>query len=277
MQVNLGGIVHLSTVDWAGRAVMVIFLRGCPLRCTHCHNRELQMGETFVELSKVLGHIKVIKEIEHLADQLTLEEAISMTEAEPFLSAIVLSGGEPLMQPNSVAALASLARGLGMNLGIETCGYYHDNLQRILEKGLADKIFLDIKAPMREPEYKAVTGKKGSALRALKSLRICMKSNLPFEVRTTVFPETPSMHVQDIAKTLSDLAIKFPENRFEAFVLQQGHPRDREFVPVPWESLKALSESIKDLKVEIRAAAPPKMNKADGSEVPKLKDVGERD
>ncbi len=273
MQVNLGGIVHLSTVDWPGRAAMVIFLRGCPLACSHCHNRELQMGETFVELSKVLGHIKVIKEIEHIADQLTLEEAISMTEAEPFLSALVLSGGEPLMQSNAVAALANLARGLGMNVGIETCGYYYDHLQGILNKGLADRIFLDIKAPLREPEYLAVTGKKGSALRALKSLKICIKSEVPFEVRTTVFPETQSLRVQDIATTLSDLLVKSPENQFDALVLQQGQPRDREFEPVSLESLKTLAESIGDLRVEVRAASLAKVNKADNSEIPKPTDV----
>jgi len=278
MQVNLGGIVHLSTVDWPGRAAMVIFLRGCPLACPHCHNRELQAGETFVELSKVLGHIRVIKEIEHIADQLTLEEAISMTEAEPFLSALVLSGGEPLMQPEAAAALASLARGIGMDVGIETCGYYYDHLQEILDKGLADRIFLDIKAPLREPEYKAVTGKKGSALRALKSLKLCMKSKVPFEVRTTVFPETHPLHVQDIATTLSDLLVTFPENQFDTLVLQHGQPRDREFEPVSLESLKALAESIKDLRVEVRAASLAKINndKGDNSETPMLKDVEER-
>ena len=268
MQVNLGGIVHLSTVDWPGRAAMVIFLRGCPLRCSHCHNRELQMGETFVELSKVLGHIKVIKEIEHIADQLTLEEAISMTETEPFLKALVLSGGEPLMQPEAVSSLANLARSLGMSVGIETCGYYYDHLQGILDKGLADRIFLDIKAPLREAEYKAVTGKKGSALRALKSLKLCLKSEIPFEVRTTVFPETHPLHVQDIAKTLSDLLVKAPENKFDALVIQQGQPRDREFEPVSLESLKALAESISNLRVEVRAASRAKINKADNSEIP---------
>ncbi|MFB3764790.1 MAG: anaerobic ribonucleoside-triphosphate reductase activating protein [Methanotrichaceae archaeon] len=261
MQVNLGGIVHLSTVDWPGRAAMVIFLRGCPLRCPHCHNRELQMGETFAELSRVLGHIKVIKEIEHMADQLTLEEAISMTEAEPFLTALVLSGGEPLMQPNAALAIANLARGLGMDVGIETCGYYYDHLQRFLDKGLADGIFLDIKAPLREKEYQAVTGKKGSALRALKSLKICMKSEVSFEVRTTVFPETNPLHVQDIAKSLSDLLAKSPGNQFDVLVLQQGQPRDKEFEPLSLESLKALAESIRDLRVEVRAASLTKANK----------------
>lgn len=263
MQINLGGIVHLSTVDWPGRAAMVIFLRGCPLSCPHCHNRELQTGKTFIELSKVLGHIKVIKEIEHIADQLTLEEAISMTETEPFLSALVLSGGEPLMQPEAVAALASLARGLGMDVSIETCGYYYNHLENILDKGLADMIFLDIKAPLKESEYEAATGKKGSASRASKSLQICMRSKVPFEVRTTVFPETPSLNVQNIAEALSDLLVKFPENQFEGLVLQQGQPRDREFEPVSLENLLTLAEPIKDLEVNVRAAPLARANKAE--------------
>ena len=56
-------------------------------------------------------------------------------------------------------------------------------------------------------------------------------------------------------------------------MLQQGQPRDREFEPVSLESLKALAESISNLRVEVRAASRAKINKADNSEIPKPKDV----
>ncbi len=51
LKVNFGGIVPLSTVDWLGRAALVVFLRGCPLRCPHCHNQKLQTGESIVASS----------------------------------------------------------------------------------------------------------------------------------------------------------------------------------------------------------------------------------
>lgn len=278
MQVNLGGIVHLSTVDWPGRASMVIFLRGCPLRCPHCQNRELQTGESFVEFSQIAGEIKEMRGAEHAADQLTLDEAFSMTKVKPFVGALVLSGGEPLMQPQPVAALARLAKGLGLEVGLETCGYYCDQFKEILEKNLANRIFLDIKAPLSEPKYEAATGRKGTASRVLESLNICMRSGVPFEARTTIFPEMPSSYVQEIAKMLSDLEAEFPKNRLEALVLQQGRPRDREFEPVSWESLKSMAKSIENLiKTEVKAAPRVKVDKVDNSEIPMHENVREED
>lgn len=278
VQVNLGGIVHLSTVDWPGRASMVIFLRGCPLRCPHCQNRELQMGESFVEFSQIAGEIKGMRGAEHATDQLTLDEAFSMTKARPFVGALVLSGGEPLMQPQPVPAMARLAKGLGLEVGLETCGYYCDQLQEILEKNLVDRIFLDIKAPLREPGYEAATGRKGAASRVLESLKICMRSSVPFEARTTIFPQMPSSDILEIAKTLSDLKVEFPKNRLESLMLQQGRPREREFEPVSWEELKSMAESIENLiKVEVRAAPMMKIDKVDNSEILMPGDVREED
>ncbi len=278
MKVNLGGIVHLSTVDWPGRASMVVFMRGCPLRCPHCQNRDLQAGENFIEFSKIAGEINGLKGIDHAADQLTLEEAFSVAKAKPFVSALVLSGGEPLMQPRLVAALARLAKGLGLDVGLETCGYYHEQLQDVLEKNLIDRIFLDIKAPLTEPEYEAATGRQGAASRALESLRICMRSGVPFETRTTVFPETQPSDVQEITELLSGLKVEIPENRLETFALQQGRPRDNEFEPVSWDELKSMAKSVENLmNIEIRAAPKAKMEKVDDSEIPSQEDVRDED
>ncbi|MCJ7445346.1 MAG: radical SAM protein [Methanotrichaceae archaeon] len=258
MKVNLGGLVYLSTVDWMGRAAMVIFLRGCPLRCPQCQNKALQNGEQLVEISYIKEEIKKIRCFMPTSEQVTLEEACLKAAERPLISALVFSGGEPLMQPNQVVSLARTAKSLRLKTGLETCGYFPNRILRLLTQDVIDKVFLDIKASFHDPEYENATGMAGVALKVKESLSICMKLGIPLEVRTTVFPNMPSpSEVFEIAEALLDLKFIYPENRLESFVIQQGRPRDAEVQPICLENLKSLAESLKD-RIDVRVRCSPK-------------------
>ena len=99
MEVNFGGFESLSTVDYPGRASIVIFLRGCARRCSWCHNKHLQDGETFVPIESVYEFIRV---------------------ASPYVGAVVLSGGEPLEQLEACKHISDYARELGLWVGLHT-------------------------------------------------------------------------------------------------------------------------------------------------------------
>ena len=99
MQVNYGGCEYLSTVDYPGKACLTIFLRGCQRRCPWCHNQALQTGETYVPIEYIY----------------TLLE-----EARQFVSAVVLSGGEPLDQVDACMAISAYAKNLDMLVGVHT-------------------------------------------------------------------------------------------------------------------------------------------------------------
>ncbi|MCX6669475.1 MAG: radical SAM protein [Methanothrix sp.] len=269
MKVNLGGIVPLSTVDWLGRASMVVFLRGCPLRCPHCHNRELQAGKSLVEfhqvasriVSQIKGEMRAGKTSDSLPEQIDLDEASERARSKPFVDALVLSGGEPLLQSEPSARLFRLARSLDLATGLETSGCYPDRMEELLKRNLVDKVFLDLKAALHEPDYERATAMKGMAALVLESLRICMASGVPLDVRTTIFPEMPSpSEVFEIAETLSLLKAQFPGHRLECLVLQQGRPRegDSRFEPVSLEILRKMAKSVEALvKVQIRAETNP--------------------
>lgn len=269
MKVNLGGIVHLSTVDWPGRACMVVFLRGCPLRCPHCQNRDLWEGENPVDMAFIRNEMKKAMIFSGKSDQITLEESILRTKAKPFISAFVLSGGDPLMQPKQATALLGTAKSLGLSTGLETSGYYPDLLSELLKKNVVDRVFLDIKAALKEPEYARATGRRDIAERVSESLRVCMSSGVSLEIRSTIFPEMPSFaELGAIAETLHNLRDEFPSHRLDSIVIQQGLPREREFEPVPWDELDAMAKYIDgsgEIEILVRAVPKEKLSKVDSS------------
>lgn len=235
MKINLGGVVPLSTLDWTGVAAAVIFMRGCPLRCPHCHNSHLQSGEELDDLDKIKKKID---------------------EAEPFISALILSGGEPFVQLAACRAIASHAKEKGLLVGVETSGFYPDRLASLIEDGLIDIVFLDVKEELKDPEYERATGRRGVAPRVAGSLRLCLEAKVPLEVRTTVFPNMPSFDgLMEIGELLRDLEVK-------SYTLQQGLPGDGEepFDPVPIKLLTYISSTLKErfgLEVTIKKGPLP--------------------
>ncbi len=274
MKVNFGGIVPLSTVDWLGRAAMVVFLRGCPLRCPHCHNQMLQTGERLVSLhtisSRIVSEVKGFSAapwtgtMDEHSLQINLEDASQRASSKPFVNALVLSGGEPLLQIEACSRLFRLARSLELATGLETSGCFPGGLEKLLEKGLVDKIFLDLKTSLQEPLYEKATGRAGMAARVEESLAICFKLGVALDVRCTIFPDMPTVsQLMDIAETLCRLKTHYPDNRFDSMLLQQGTPREGEtrFEPVFVESLQEMARACEincGTKLQVRIRAAPK-------------------
>ena len=275
MLVNFGGIVPLSTVDWLGRAAMVVFLRGCPLRCPHCHNQMLQTGERLVSLhtisSRIVSEVKGLpaalwsSTLEEQSLQINLEDASQRASSKPFVNALVLSGGEPLLQPEACSRLFHLARGLHLATGLETSGCFPGRLETLLAKGLVDKVFLDLKTNLDEPDYEKATGRAGNAARVAESLSICLKLGVALDVRSTIFPDMPSvLQLVNIAGTLCRLKAHYPDNRLESMTLQQGMPREGEtrFEPVSIEALQEMARACEiecGTKLPVRIRATPKI------------------
>ncbi len=165
MTVPVGGMTPLSTVDWPDRLAAVVFLRGCPWRCSYCHNPDLQ---------RVPGPSHPWEEI---LDFLASRKGL--------LDGVVFSGGEPLLHPGLSEALHQ-ARDLGFDTALHTGGHHPDRLASLLRQGLVDWVGFDVKAP--RADYDGLTGVAGSGERAFRSMRILVSSGIPYELRTTVWP-----------------------------------------------------------------------------------------
>jgi anaerobic ribonucleoside-triphosphate reductase activating protein len=103
---NIGGIESESIVDGPGFRYAV-FVQGCDFRCPGCHNPQLQ---------PFAGGRRVF-----------LDELVAAIKANPLLSGLTLSGGDPFTQAVSCAALAEQVRDLGLSVMVYT-GYLWEDL-----------------------------------------------------------------------------------------------------------------------------------------------------
>lgn len=167
--VLLCGLQKMSMVDYPGKLAATVFTGGCNLRCSFCHNAGL---------------------VTHLDNtpRLDREEVLAFLRSRKgLLDAVVLSGGEPLLQPGAAEFLAEV-RKMGFLVKLDTNGCYPRALKEILDRGLVDYVAMDIK---NCPEkYAETVGVPGFDLGPVgESFRVLKDSGVEFELRTTVSRE----------------------------------------------------------------------------------------
>jgi pyruvate formate lyase activating enzyme len=244
MTVNYGGCVDVSTKDWPGRAVCTVFFRGCPLRCSYCHNATIQTGEDERDIAELIAQIDT---------------------ASLVVSGVIFSGGEPTMQPGPLIALARAAKDRGLAVGIQTNGYFPDTIARLLAERLVDRIALDYKTRWegfsKQWEGYAKSCTQDYSRQVQRSIAICedarMAGRLPeFEIVLTVFPGNE--------KEIIEIGEDLPRGNL---VLQQGvkkkfwreweeknnrkpagtKPHSRDRPPLSFDELLFLAEKLKKL------------------------------
>ena len=216
----VGGTL-ISSIEFHGNMSLVIFMSKCPLACRYCHNVELLEDDT----EKTFEEIK--SEIDNAAD---------------FIDAVVLSGGEPLMQLDALIELLTYIKGIGLKTKLDTSGIYPDKIEKLLDLGLLDFVSLDVKAPFEK--YRKVTGANvGSQVK--KSMKLLNSDdNVHLEIRTTY---VPTLHTKkDIQNLVNDV-------EGDIYTIQQFRNKnvldpalEKVEVPNPHD-LRKLAEQIKPL------------------------------
>lgn len=157
-----------SRYDGPGLRV-ILFLSGCLLRCSYCHNPDtwhLKDG-TYVSAQQVL---------ERLAGFASALRALD--------GGLTISGGEPMVQLAFTRRILAGAKQLGLHTAMQTSGYLGD---RVDDRFLAnlDLVLLDIKSSNPET-YRSVTGRElAPTLRFAERLAAIGK---PVWVRFTLVP-----------------------------------------------------------------------------------------
>ena len=103
------------------------------------------------------------------------------------LDGVVLTGGEPLLQPDAADFLRKV-RELGFAVKLDTNGCDPARLAEILNQGLVDYVAMDVKnAPARYAETVGIPGFNPAPVE--ESIRLLRKSTVDYEFRTTLVRE----------------------------------------------------------------------------------------
>ena len=208
-EIQIGGLVSFTTIDYPGKLAAVLFLKGCPLNCAYCSNSHLiavEQGEYDPE--KVFDWIKA---------------------RVGKLEGVVFSGGEALMQADITIDYMKRVKELGFSIGLHTNGFYPDLLKKVSD--IVDWIGLDFKATREH--YKDLTKIDIAYDRMIESLQYWLSIGRGLEVRTTCDPRFVSKEdLLEIAKIASGMGVKhFAVQKYTPYHECECHqttPADRE-------------------------------------------------
>jgi len=155
--------VPFSLCDFPSRSAAVVFTQGCNFRCPFCHNGGL--------LAMTDGLIPDAEVLDRLARRRDL------------LQGVVVSGGEPCLQPDLAAFCASV-KALGLAVKLDTNGSRPSVLRELLARHLVDYVAMDVKAPPHL--YAKVAGVDVGWGVIEESIRVLAASGVPHQFRTTV-------------------------------------------------------------------------------------------
>ena len=166
----------------------VLFVSGCLLRCTYCHNPDtwhLKDG-TYVSAQQVVDRLGQFASALRALD-----------------GGLTISGGEVMVQLAFTKRILAGAKQMGLHTAIETSGFLGDRVDDSYLSVL-DLVLLDIKSSNPDT-YKAVTGRDlAPTLRFAERLA---KMNKPVWVRFTLVPghtDDPA-NVEGIAKFVAPM------------------------------------------------------------------------
>ena len=179
---NIGGLQRSSTLDYPGYLSCVVFTPGCNLNCFYCHNRELLSPEG--------------ESVDEAAVFAFLEKRRGL------LDGVVISGGEPTLQPDLPEFLSELQK-LGYRIKLDTNGQRPEVVAELLTKKLLDYIAVDWKAP--EEDFLSVCGGRNGFCRTQETLSVLSVSDVPYEARTTLYPGLSLEQLFGLAKALPPL------------------------------------------------------------------------
>lgn len=179
---NIKGIQELSLVDFPGVPALVIFMGGCNMACSYCHNKILLDGSlpdiSFFDVVEIINRNRRL------------------------ISGIVVSGGEPTISEDIIPLLTEL-KSLELKVKLDTNGLRSDVIERIVYSKLVDYIAVDIKTDI--PGYRGlgcIPGEEWGLTNTLKFLK--SQELVTWEARTTYIPEVVTLASVKGMKNLID-------------------------------------------------------------------------
>jgi len=217
-------IQKFSTLDFQDRLSCILWFSGCNMRCPYCYNKEIVFGQKRIEEDEVIEFLKT---------------RIGLLEG------VVFTGGEATLYKN-LLSFAKKIKNLGYEIKLDTNGINFKIIKELVDKKLVDYIALDFKAPPYK-FYEITKNKNYSGFE--KTLDYLIKSNINFEVRTTI--HTDLLNENDINEIITTLYNKGYKG---IYYLQNYFETDKETIGniAPQKRKLDISKIIPLIKIEYR-------------------------
>jgi pyruvate formate lyase activating enzyme len=161
-----------------------VFLKGCPLNCSWCHNPESRKKgvekiwsakeDKYLALGRKVGVEDVMNEI--LADKIFYSSSNG---------GVTFSGGEPTLQLDFLESLLKQCKNEGLHTAVDTSGYVNANgLKRIL--AYTDLFLYDLKM-MDAEKHRKYTGVSNQLI--LENLQLLLSEGALVDLRIPLIPQ----------------------------------------------------------------------------------------
>ena len=261
---------HFATHDGPG-VRLVVFLKGCPLRCIWCHTPESQSGQpellymekhclkcglcqnvytalpanAFSAEQLVLAARCPVRAVSVAGQSVSAESVVAEAAKDKIFFAesaggLTISGGEPLFQVEFTLAILQLAKKQNINCCIESCGFgSYDNLKRFIPY---TDIFLYDYKHSDPATHRALTGQDNTLI--MENLRKLDADGARIILRCPLIPgiNDQQHHLHTIAALANEL------EHVEAIHIEPYHPMAR-------GKYQALKRQYDDLPADFPSAA----------------------
>lgn len=224
-----------------------VFFKGCPLKCSWCHNpesisrniecmpRERRVGDVVIADCEQVGYDisadELFKEI--LRDRVFMEESGG---------GVTFSGGEPLMQPEFLHHILKKCHDTGLHTVVDTSGYASTSVfERIAP--CTDLFLFDLKL-FDDNQHQRYTGVSSSII--LKNLEWLLTNNYSVRVRIPIVPDVTATHdnLRRIAGYLSGLGFPFGKVDLLPFHTTAGHKYERLHLKNEFAGIPSVSKEV---------------------------------
>lgn len=165
----IAGLQKMTLLDFPNHVACTVFLQGCNFRCPFCQNKDLVMGDKNLEAITIDEFFKFLK------------------KRKGFIDGVCVTGGEPLIHEDIENFLRRI-KDLGLQVKLDTNGYFPKKLKDLVNKGLVDYVAMDIKNSLES--YSETAGLNSINVNLIKeSIDFLINGKIDYEFRTTVVKE----------------------------------------------------------------------------------------
>ncbi len=162
---QIAGFQETSLLDYPDHISAIVWTQGCPFRCPYCYNKDIVL-----ETRALIPAEDILSFLQRRCGR---------------LEAVVVSGGEPLMQ-DGLGGFLRAVKALGFLVKVDTNGMFPERLEALLDEDVVDYVAMDVKAPREK--YGVAAGVQVPIERIERSVRLIRERAPAYEFRTTVVP-----------------------------------------------------------------------------------------